>query len=117
VPKRSYHAMRLAFSPQYAYCLFFPRTYAVGEAITLPLSVVNDARRAILGARFEARLRDPAGALLAEARHRIDLPADCAPIIADRLRLTPSVRGRYALELELTGVDHDVRQVYEIAVV
>ncbi|NTU83625.1 MAG: glycoside hydrolase [Chloroflexales bacterium] len=116
VPKRSYHAMRLAFSPQYAYCLYAPRTYTVGEAITLPLSVVNDARRAILGARLEARLRDPAGTLLAEARHRVDLPADCLPIVVDRLRLTPTRPGRYALELALTGVDHEVRQVYEIEV-
>ena len=109
--------MRLAYSPQYAYCLYAPRTYAVGEAITLPLAVVNDARRAILDARLAARLHNPNGTLLAEVRHRVDLPADCLPIVVDRLRLTPTLPGRYALTLELTGVDHEVRQIYEIAVV
>ncbi len=116
VPKRSYAAMRMAFSPQYAYCLYVPRTYAVGEAIMLPLAVVNDARRAILDARLTARLRDPAGTTIAEARQRLNLPADCEPIIVDRLRLTPTCRGRYALELALTGVEHEVHQIYEIEV-
>ena len=116
VPKRSYYAMRLAYSPQYAYCLYAPRTYAVGEAIALPLAVVNDARRVILDARLAARLHDPNGTLLAEVRHRVDLPADCLPIVVDRLRLIPTLPGRYALTLELTGVDHEVRQIYEIAV-
>ncbi len=116
VPKRSYYAMKLAYSPQYAYCLYPPRVFAVGEAISLPLSVVNDARRTILGARLEARLRDPSGALMAEVRHTVDLPADCAPFVVDRLRLTATRPGRYALELALTGVDHEVRQVYEIEV-
>lgn len=116
VPKRSYYALRLAFSPQYVYCIFFPRTYAVGEAIHLPISVINDARRTILGAQLEAQLRDPTGRLIAEVRQRLDLPADCAPIVADRLRLTPSMPGRYALQLHLAGVEHEVRQVYEIAV-
>ena len=116
VPKRSYYAMQMAYSPQYTYCLYAPRTYAVGEAISLPLAVVNDARRAILGARLEARLFDPTGVLLAEARHSVDLPADCLPIVVDQLRLTPSIPGRYALDLALTGVDYEVRQVYEIEV-
>ncbi len=116
VPKRSYYALKLAYSPQYAYCLYAPRVYAVGEAVTLPLAVVNDARRAILGARLEARLRDPAGALLAESRHSVDLPADCQPFVVDRLRLTATRPGRYALEIALTNVDHEVRQVYEIEV-
>ena len=117
VPKRSYYALRTAFSPQYAYCIYMPRTYTIGEAVLLPLMVVNDARRAILGARLEARLRDPGGDLIAEARHTLDLPPDCLPMTVDQLRLTPTLRGRYALELALTGVDHDVHQIYEIAVV
>ena len=116
VPKRSYHAMRLAFSPQYAFCLYAPRTYAIGEAVELPLSVVNDARRSFQGALLEAQLRDPAGATLAELRRRVDLPADCLPISVDKLRLTPTQPGRYALELALTGVEHEVRQLYEIEV-
>ncbi|RRR66384.1 MAG: glycoside hydrolase [Candidatus Viridilinea halotolerans] len=116
VPKRSYYALRRAFSPQYIYCIFFPRSYALGEAIHLPISVVNDARRTILGAQIAAQLHDPTGKLLAETRQRRDLPADCAPIIVDRLRLTPTVRGCYTLHLQLTGVDHEVEQIYAIDV-
>ncbi|WP_129673736.1 glycoside hydrolase family 2 protein [Candidatus Chloroploca sp. Khr17] len=116
VPKRSYEAMRMAFSPQYAYCVFEPRLYSIGEAITLALSVVNDARRGIVGAQVAARLSDPGGNVLAEVRHRVNLPADCLPIVVDRLRLTPTQAGRYALTIELTGVDHAIHQIYEIAV-
>jgi beta-mannosidase len=116
VPKRSYYAMRMAFSPQYAYCLFHPRTYAVGEAVELPISVVNDAQRTAGGVHLTARLRAPDGATIAETARTLDLPPDCLPIEADRLRLIPSAPGRYCLEIELTGVPHEVRQAYEIEV-
>jgi beta-mannosidase len=116
VPKRSYWALRLAFSPQYAFCIFAPRVYALGESVELPLSVVNDARRAFHGATLEARLRGPDGAIIAEARHRVDLPADCLPIIVDRLRLTPTRPGRYTLDLALRGVEHEMEQRYELEV-
>jgi beta-mannosidase len=116
VPKRSYWALRLAFSPQYAFCVFPPRAFAMGEAVELPLSVVNDARRAFHGARLEARLRDPDGATIAEVRRRVDLPADCLPIVADRLRLIPTRPGRYTLEISLDEVEHPMRQTYEIEV-
>lgn len=114
VPKRSYYAMQLAFRPQYAFCLYDPRSFAVGEAVELPLYAVNDAPRAYRGATLEARLSDPDGAPLAESRQRFDLPADCLPIVVDRLRLTLTRPGRYALALTLAGVEHEVRQVYEI---
>jgi beta-mannosidase len=114
VPKRSYYALQLALSPQYAFCLYAPRSYSVGEAVELPLYAVNDAQRAYSQAILEARLSDPSGALLAESRHRLELPADCLPILVDRLRLTLTQAGRYALTLSLSGVEHELRQVYEI---
>ncbi len=116
VPKRSYYAMRMAFSPQYAFCLFHPRAYAVGEAVELPLYAVNDSRYTAGGARLAACLRAPGGAALAETARTLDLPADCPPIEVDRLRLIPTAPGHYALELTLSGVPHEVRQVYEIEV-
>lgn len=117
VPKRSYYAMRMAFSPQYAFCLFPPRAYRVGEAVELPLYLINDAQQTIGGARLVARLADPQGDLLAETIRMRDLPPDCQAIEVDRLRLTPTMRGRYCLALELTGVTHEVRQDYVIEVV
>jgi beta-mannosidase len=116
VPKRSYYAMQMAFSPQYAFCLFHPRTYAVGEAVELPLFAVNDAQHTAGGARLSARLSAPDGATLAATARTLDLPADCQAIEVDRLRLIPTAPGRYALELELSGVPHGVRHVYEIVV-
>lgn len=116
VPKRSYHAMRTAFSPQYAYCIFPPQAYAVGEPIELPIFAVNDAQQPVAGARLSAELCDPAGQQIAAVTHRVDLPADCLPITVDRLRLTPDRVGRYELTIELRGVAHEVSQIYEIEV-
>ena len=116
VPKRSYYAMQTAFRPQYAYAIFHPRSYSLGEPIELPVYAVNDAQRPARGAKVAIALRDPAGALIGESARTLELGADCLPIEVDRLRLTPSLRGRYCLEIALTGVEHEVRQVYEIAV-
>ncbi|NTV66033.1 MAG: glycoside hydrolase, partial [Oscillochloris sp.] len=116
VPKRSYYAMRMAFSPQYAFCLFHPRAYALGEAVELPLYAVNDAQHTVGGLRLLARLHDPAGTLLGEVARTFDLAPDCPPREIDRLRLTPTLRGRFTLAIELTGVPHEVRQIYVIEV-
>ncbi len=116
VPKRSYYAMQMAFSPQYAFCLFHPRTYAVGEAVELPILAVNDAQQTAGGARLSAHLCAPDGTTLATTTRTLDLPADCLPIEVDRLRLIPTIHGRYTLELALTGVPHVVRHTYEIIV-
>ena len=45
VPKRSYDAMRLAFSPQYIFTLLSQDHYPLGKPIDLPIYVVNDAQR------------------------------------------------------------------------
>lgn len=116
VPKRSYHALRLAFSPQYAFTLFFPRTYRVGEPIVFPLYVVNDAHETIPDVHLVARLCGPGGAELASIRHRLTLPPDSLAREVDRLRLVPETSGTYTLELELRGLTEDLQQTYEVDV-
>lgn len=117
VPKRSYDAMRVAFSPQYAFTLFEPRPYRVGEPVELPLYVVNDAQHLVRGVHMHAHLRAPDGALLARVERFLTLDADCLAIEVDRLRLIPTQPGRYALEIELAGGAEAVRQIYEVQVV
>jgi beta-mannosidase len=117
VPKRSYYALQQAFRPQYAFCLIEPRPHTVGEAVELPIYAVNDARRGFSDARLEICLRDPDGAVLAESRHRLELPADCTTFLVERLRLTPTRPGDYSLTLALSGVEHELRQRYTIEAV
>lgn len=117
VPKRSYAAMRIAFSPQYAFTLFDPRAYRVAEPIDLPLYVVNDTQHPVRGVRLLARLQAPDGAEMACVEHALALDADCLAQEVDRLRLTPTQPGRYTLELKLTGITQEVWQVYEVEVV
>lgn len=118
VPKRSYHAMALAFSPQYVCALFELRRYRVGEAVPLTVYAVNDAQRPVDGARFQAWLRDEAGAELAHTQRALSLAADCMAFEVDRLRFTPRAAGRYTLTLALSGEGcSTVEHTYEIEVV
>lgn len=117
VPKRSYHAMRLAFSPQYAFTILKPDAYRVAESIEIPIYVVNDAHEEIAGARLVGWLRAPDGHELASIDHALMLGADSTAQEIDRLRLTPTLPGRYTLELELSGGSETVRQHYDITVV
>jgi beta-mannosidase len=116
VPKRSYYAMRMAFNPQYAFSLFFPRTYHVAEPIDLPIYVVNDAPYPVHHVRVAASLKNPAGEDLATVEHVLSLNADCLTQEIDRLRLTPTMHGRYTLTIHLTGVEQETHQIYNVEV-
>jgi beta-mannosidase len=116
VPKRSYYAMRMAFSPQYVFSLIEPRVYCIDEPVDLPLFAVNDEHRTITNLQLNALLRDPSDYLLASLEHHFDLGADCLAQEIDRLRLTPKVAGRYSLELTLRGEFEEIRHTYWINV-
>ncbi|NJK80337.1 MAG: glycoside hydrolase [Chloroflexaceae bacterium] len=116
VPKRSYYAMQMAFAPQYAFTLVEARTYAVGEAIVLPIYAVNDAQHPVYDVHLSACLCDPAGAAIALIEHRIALDADCLAQEIDRLRLTTTTPGTYTLDVTLTNIEQETRQVYDITV-
>lgn len=116
-PKRSYTALQMAFSPQYAFTLFEPRPYRLAEPVELPLYVVNDARQPAGNLRLRARLDAPDGTRLAVVEHALALAADCPAQEVDRLRLTPTLTGCYTLELHLTGGEREIRHAYEVEVV
>jgi beta-mannosidase len=116
VPKRSYYAMQTAFNPQYAFTIFFPRVYHIAEPIDLPIYVVNDAHYPVHHVQVTAWLDDPTGTTLASVDHVLSLDADCLVQEIDRLRLTPTTSGRYALRIALTGVEQEVHQVYHVEI-
>jgi beta-mannosidase len=116
VPKRSYDALRMAFSPQYIFTLIGQDRYQPGTPISLPIYVVNDAHRAT-PVSFSVRLTDPYGAELAHIVRDLTLPPDCMAMEIERLRLTPPMHGSYRLALTLenshgVAVDH----AYEVFV-
>jgi beta-mannosidase len=116
VPKRSYEALRLAFSPQYIFTLLDRDQYPVGQPIELPIYIVNDAQRGV-PARLTARLLNTAGGELAHVERELMLPPDCMALEIDRLRLTPDRPGTYRLLLELRGASESpLEQAYDIVV-
>jgi beta-mannosidase len=116
VPKRSYAAMRLAFSPQYIFTTLDVERHPVGAPLELPVYVVNDAHAAI-HITATARLLAPDGAELATIEREVTLPADCMAFELERLRLTPQVTGEYQLVLELQPVGAEpIAQSYPIVV-
>lgn len=115
-PKRSYDAMRLAFSPQYIFTLLAQDSYPPGAPIDLPIYVINDAQRDV-PVEIEARLRAPDQAEAAHVARSLRLPADCMALEAERLRLTPDAPGTYRLELSLRAAGGaEVAHAYEIVV-
>jgi beta-mannosidase len=116
VPKRSYAAMRLAFSPQYVFTLLAQDRYPTGAAVELPVYIINDAHRAV-PARLEARLLDPAGAEIARVDRELTLPADCLAMEIERLRLRPERSGIYRLALALRPAEGEaIEQEYPIVI-
>jgi beta-mannosidase len=116
VPKRSYAALRLAFSPQYVFALLAQDHYPVGVPIDLPIYVVNDHHRGV-PVELTARLLGPGGAEIARITRPLTLPADCMAMEAERLRLTPDAPGVYHLALALCGDDGvEIAQEYAIVV-
>ena len=115
-PKRSYEALRLAFSPQYVFALLAQDHYPVGAPIDLPVYVVNDHHRDV-PVELMVRLLAPGGAELAKAARPLTLPADCMALEAERLRLTPDQAGTYHLQLALhTDEGLEIEQEYAIVV-
>jgi beta-mannosidase len=117
VPKQSYHALRLAFSPQYVFTLLAQDVYPPGAALDLPVYIVNDAHRDV-PTSLAARLHDPSGRELAAVARELHLPADCMAMEIERLRLTPERPGTYRLTLNLRPEGgEEIVNVYEIVVV
>lgn len=116
VPKQSYHALRMAFSPQYAFTLVGADPSRAGVALDLPIYVVNDAHHvAPLGLR--ALLSGPGGEELARVERDLQLPADCMAMEVERLRLTPPAPGVYRLDIRMRLGGEELLNEYEIPIV
>jgi len=94
--------MRMAFSPQYLFTVLEKESITVGEALDLPVYIVNDDHRDDVVA-ITARLIGPDDATLACVERSFTLPSDCMAMEVERLRLIPPDPGTYRLELILRG--------------
>lgn len=117
VPKRSYAALQLAYSPQYFFALVSPDGGVAGRPLDIPLCVVNDAHRPV-PVRLTASLVAPDGQALAGFERDLDLPADSLAIEIEHFRLTPAYPGTYRLSLVLRMHDATLlEQVYALEIV
>ena len=116
VPKRSYAAMQLAYSTQYAFTILEQDHYAVGAPIEIPVYLVNDARTNVQ-VRLSARIIDPEGIIVAARSRNAMLAADSMAMEVERLQLTPPASGRYTLQLRWsTDTTDELVNTYEIHV-
>ncbi|HEU5016205.1 MAG TPA: glycoside hydrolase family 2 TIM barrel-domain containing protein [Roseiflexaceae bacterium] len=116
VPKRSYYALRDAFSPQYMFTLLEHEQVALGDTVDLPIYIVNDAHEAV-PVELEMQLRGPDGEELASFAKPLTLPADCMAMEIERLRLSPDQLGTYCLVLVLRNLQGgELENVYRIVV-
>jgi beta-mannosidase len=116
VPKASYYALQRAFRPTYA-CTIVPATaVARGQAVDVPLFVMNDLRTAI-AVTVTMTVRDPDGTTLAQVEHQRHVPADAMAMQLDELRLTPTQTGRYHIDITLRDANGVLEQTYPLVVV
>ena len=115
-PKRSYAALRTAFSAQYLFSLVEDETAHIGEPLTIPIYLINDARHAAEVAVI-AQLNGPAGDRGAGTGRAYPLPADSMALEIERLRLTPTSAGEYRLLLTWqTAAGGEQTNLYTVAV-
>ncbi|NJP05575.1 MAG: glycoside hydrolase [Chloroflexaceae bacterium] len=116
VPKRSYDALKMAFSPQYAFTIVSSFPYQVGQSVDIPIYVVNDARHAVRDLTLEACLLAPDDSELALVKHIVSLDPDCPTLELDRLRLKPIIPGTYTVLIQMHGGAEVIDQTYAIEV-
>jgi beta-mannosidase len=116
VPKRSYYALQLAFSPRYIFTLLDHDYYQVGQTVEMPIYVVNDSRAPVTDWIAEIRLLDPDEQLLARVRKPVSLEADSLAVELERLRFQPERPGIFRLELRLGDEPEGMQQSYLIEV-
>lgn len=115
VPKRSYWAMRDAFSPQYAFTLIPQARYHLNDSIVLPVYGVNDAHER---ARFRlhAAVYDPEDKRVAEFARIGEWEADCLAEELGRLEFVARKRGSYEVRLELASAGERLVNVYRVPI-
>jgi beta-mannosidase len=116
VPKRSYYALQLAFSPAYIFALLDSDYYTMDQSIDIPVYVVNDRRAPIEDWPVTVVLRDPTAAAVATVQRLISLAADSMAEEVERLRFQPAAPGIYRLELCFGCEQGGMEQVYTIEV-
>ncbi len=116
VPKASYHAMRKAFSPQYAFLLLDADDFPPGTEVAFPLYVVNDARRRFDNVILEFSLEDPEGEGLLARKFELPLPADCVAIEVAVPRAVCDRPGAYVARLHLAGDGIDLENDYPFTI-
>jgi beta-mannosidase len=116
-PKKSYHAMRVAFNPEYVFTLLPKDAYRVGETLTLPVYVVNDARRAYERVNIMATVFDANGTPVWQSDPLpTTLEADCKAKLAQRITFSIKTAGTQRLVLRMEYGEQLLENEYRIRV-
>lgn len=116
VPKRSYAALQLAFSPRYIFALLDHDHYILGQVVEVPIYVVNDLHEPVAEWPVTIRLSNDQGLAVATVQHLVSLPADSLAELVERLRFKPVEAGTYCLDLAFGDAPAGMHQSYTIVV-
>lgn len=117
VPKRSYYHMQKAFNPEYIFTIFAKDRYPAGEAVQMPVYVVNDSDREYRRVSVEVRVTDMYGGEILKSQLGASLEPDCQAKEIWRLEVRPDRPGAYHLHLAMTYGDSRLENSYPIVVV
>jgi beta-mannosidase len=115
VPKSSYHALKKAMSPVYAFTILDQPAYKRNAIVSIPLYAVNDTWDEV---KIEASLQvtSPVGDTVVEERFSRGLPADCEAIALGNPELKLRWAGVYKIKISLSGPAGELEHAYELRV-
>jgi beta-mannosidase len=109
--------MRVAFNPEYVFTLLPKDAYRVGETLTLPVYVVNDARRAYERVNIMATVFDANGTPVWQSDPLpTTLEADCKAKLAQRITFSIKTAGTQRLVLRMEYGEQLLENEYRIRV-
>ncbi len=114
-PKSSFHELKKAFSPVYAFALLNHAPYKLNRKLAIPIFAVNDLNRKIQ-AQLSARLVSPMKEQLFEQKLELKLDADCPAQAVLNPMLELRWPGEYRLELNLAWNESTLQNIYQIQV-
>jgi len=116
VPKRSYHALKHAFHPQYIFTLLEKDVFKVGEEIAAPIYIVNDSQDNYDQVEVIAEVFNAQGVRTLHAAFPSHLEADSEAKLVQNLTLRFPSPGERRLVLTLRYGEEEFQNEYRLPI-
>lgn len=117
VPKKSYESYRISMNPEYVFTVFDKDKYSVGEAVSIPVYVVNDSYSSHRDAQVDVKIRDTkSGNEIFRKIIMTSLEPDMEARLAESIGHRFEAAGVYDIELKLKYGGNELINHYSIKI-